>query len=162
MQIDKEWFVGRVHEYQEELYRLAYHILRNKEDAEDALQETLLRAYNYLWQLEHPKYFKTWITKILMNTAFDIQRKRKTNLDIDEYAEKVGTSEDMTTAVMLDKAIHELDELNQKIVLLFYYEDYSVKEISSILNISVMNVKQRLSRSRKSLKVILADREKGA
>ena len=101
MQIDKEWFTDRVHEHQDELYRLSYHILHNKEDAEDALQETLYRAYGSLGQLKHPKYFKTWITKILMNTSFDIQRKRKPNLDFDEYEEKIGTTEDMTTAVIL-------------------------------------------------------------
>lgn len=77
MTIDKKWFTSQVQEYQDELYRLSYHILRNKENAEDALQEALLRAYSNLWQLKKPEYFKTWMTKILMNTCFDIQRKQK-------------------------------------------------------------------------------------
>ena len=162
MTIDKKWFTSQVHDHQDELYRLAYHILRNKEDAEDALQESLFRAYSNLWQLKEPKYFKTWMTKILMNTCFDIQRKQKNNLDIEDYKETIGTSEDMTTKVVMEKAIRELDEMNQKIIILFYYEDFSVKEISEVLNVSVMNVKQRLSRSRKELKKILEDGKKGA
>lgn len=162
MTIDKKWFTSQVQEYQDELYRLSYHILRNKENAEDALQEALLRAYSNLWQLKKPEYFKTWMTKILMNTCFDIQRKQKNNLDIEEYKETIGTTEDMTTKVVMEKAIRELDEINQKIILLFYYEDYSIKEISDILNVSVMNVKQRMSRSRKTLKGILEGKKKGA
>lgn len=162
MAIDKEWFTSQVYEHQDELYRLAYHILRNKEDAEDALQEALFRAYSNLWQLKKPKYFKTWITKILMNTCFDIQRKQKSNQDIEDYKEKIGTSEDMTTKVLMEKAIQELDEINRQIIILFYYEDYSIKEISEVLNVSGMNVKQRLSRSRKVLKEILEVGKKGA
>lgn len=162
MIIDKEWFTSQVHEHQDELYRLAYHILRGKEDAEDALQEALLRAYSNLWQLKQPKYFKTWMTRILMNTCFDIQRKQKMNQDIDEYKDIIGESEDMTTKIVMEKAIQKLDELNQQIIILFYYQEYSVKEISAILNVSVMNVKQRLSRSRKILKEILEGRRKGA
>lgn len=161
MTINKEWFTSQVHEHQDELYRLAYHILRSREDAEDALQESLFRAYSNLWQLKQPKYFKTWITKILMNACFELQRKRKNILDIDEYKEAIGTSEDITTAIVMEKAIQELDEVNRQIIFMFYYEDYSVKEISEVLNVSVMNVKQRLSRSRKMLKTILEDREKG-
>lgn len=161
MTINKEWFTSQVHEHQDELYRLAYHILRSREDAEDALQESLFRAYSNLWQLKQPKYFKTWITKILMNACFELQRKRKNILDIDEYKEAIGTSEDITTAIVMEKAIQELDDVNRQIIFMFYYEDYSVKEISEVLNVSVMNVKQRLSRSRKMLKTILEDREKG-
>jgi len=162
MTMDKEWFTSQVHEYQDELYRLAYHILHNRENAEDALQESLLRAYSNLWQLKQPKYFKTWMTKILMNTCFDIKRKQKTDLNIDDYKESIGKSEDMTTKVVMEKAIKELDEMNQQIIFLFYYENYSVKEISEVLNVSVMNAKQRLSRSRKMLKQILKDGTMGA
>lgn len=161
MTLDKKWFCSQVHQHQDELYRLAFHILKNKEDAEDALQETLLRAYSALGQLKHPKYFKTWVTKILMNTAFEFQRKKKTTLDLDEFSETIGKSEDITTAVMMEKAITHLDEKYRHVILLYYYEDYSVKEISEILDLSVMNVKQRLSRSRKILKEILAGKENG-
>ena len=97
-----------------------------------------------------------------MNTCFDIQRKQKSNQDIEDYKEKIGTSEDMTTKVLMEKAIQELDEINRQIIILFYYEDYSIKEISEVLNVSGMNVKQRLSRSRKVLKEILEVGKKGA
>ena len=97
-----------------------------------------------------------------MNTCFDIQRKQKSNQDIEDYKEKIGTSEDMTTKVLIEKAIQELDEINRQIIILFYYEDYSIKEISEVLNVSGMNVKQRLSRSRKVLKEILEGGKKGA
>lgn len=68
MTMDKKWFGDMVHIYQKELYRLAFHILKNKEDAEDALQETLYRAYSHLGQLKNPEYFKTWMVRILLNT----------------------------------------------------------------------------------------------
>ena len=161
MTIAKTWFCNMVHSYQSDLYRLAFHILKNKEDAEDAVQETLYRAYSSLGTLANPKYFKTWVIRILMNTAFEIQRKRKNNVDITDCAEIASQPEDITTAVMLEKAINGLDEKYRTIILLYYYENYSAKEISEILNISAMNVKQRLSRSRKMLKGILSGHGKG-
>ena len=150
-----------VHIYQKELYRLAFHILKNKEDAEDALQETLYRAYSHLGQLKNPEYFKTWMVRILLNTAFEMQKKRKNNLELDEYKDVIGKSEDITTKIMLETVIREMDEKYQYVIFLYYYENYSVKEISEILNVSVMNVKQRLSRSRKILKEKLSERGKG-
>ena len=161
MTMDKKWFGDMVHIYQKELYRLAFHILKNKEDAEDALQETLYRAYSHLGQLKNPEYFKTWMVRILLNTAFEMQKKRKNNLDLDEYNDVIGKSEDITTKIMLETVIREMDEKYQYVIFLYYYENYSVKEISEILNVSVMNVKQRLSRSRKILKEKLSERGKG-
>ena len=161
MTMDKKWFGDMVHIYQKELYRLAFHILKNKEDAEDALQETLYRAYSHLGQLKNPEYFKTWMVRILLNTAFEMQKKRKNNLELDEYKDVIGKSEDITTKIMLETVIREMDEKYQYVIFLFYYENYSVKEISEILNVSVMNVKQRLSRSRKILKEKLSERGKG-
>lgn len=161
MTMDKKWFGDMVRIYQKELYRLAFHILKNKEDAEDALQETLYRAYSHLGQLKNPEYFKTWMVRILLNTAFEMQKKRKNNLDLDEYNDVIGKSEDITTKIMLETVIREMDEKYQHVIFLYYYENYSVKEISEILNVSVMNVKQRLSRSRKILKEKLSERGKG-
>ena len=161
MTMDKKWFGDMVHIYQKELYRLAFHILKNKEDAEDALQETLYRAYSHLGQLKNPEYFKTWMVRILLNTAFEMQKKRKNNLELDEYKDVIGKSEDITTKIMLETVIREMDEKYQYVIFLYYYENYSVKEISEILNVSVMNVKQRLSRSRKFLKEKLSERGKG-
>ena len=161
MTMDKKWFGDMVRIYQKELYRLAFHILKNKEDAEDALQETLYRAYSHLGQLKNPEYFKTWMVRILLNTAFEMQKKRKNNLDLDEYNDVIGKSEDITTKIMLETVIREMDEKYQYVIFLYYYENYSVKEISEILNVSVMNVKQRLSRSRKILKEKLSERGKG-
>ena len=161
MTMDKKWFGDMVHIYQKELYRLAFHILKNKEDAEDALQETLYRAYSHLGQLKNPEYFKTWMVRILLNTAFEMQKKRKNNLELDEYKDVIGKSEDITTKIMLETVIREMDKKYQYVIFLYYYENYSVKEISEILNVSVMNVKQRLSRSRKILKEKLSERGKG-
>lgn len=161
MTMDKKWFGDMVHIYQKELYRLAFHILKNKEDAEDALQETLYRAYSHLGQLKNPEYFKTWMVRILLNTAFEMQKKRKNNLELDEYKDVIGKSEDITTKIMLETVIREMDEKYQYVIFLYYYENYSVKEISEILNVSVMNVKQRLSRPRKILKEKLSERGKG-
>lgn len=87
-------------------------------------------------------------------------KKKKYNLNIDDYTEMIGESEDITTSVMMEKAIAGLEENYRNVIILYYYEDFSVKEISKILNLSVMNVKQRLSRSRKMLKEILSERGK--
>lgn len=101
------------------------------------------------------------MVRILLNTAFEMQKKRKNNLELDEYKDVIGKSEDITTKIMLETVIREMDEKYQYVIFLYYYENYSVKEISEILNVSVMNVKQRLSRSRKILKEKLSERGKG-
>lgn len=159
MTIDKAWFCEQIHMHQSEMYRIAYRILQNKEDTDDAVQETLYRAYTNLESIRKPEYFKTWIIRILMNTSYEILKK-KYNLNIDDYTEMIGESEDITTSVMMEKAIAGLEENYRNVIILYYYEDFSVKEISKILNLSVMNVKQRLSRSRKMLKEILSERGK--
>lgn len=75
MTIDKAWFCEQIHMHQSEMYRIAYRILQNKEDTDDAVQETLYRAYTNLESIRKPEYFKTWIIRILMNTSYEILKK---------------------------------------------------------------------------------------
>src|SRR5699024_1560053 len=139
------------------LYSLAISMLRNEEDAKDAVQETLYRAYDNLNTLKDPEKFKPWIMKILTNTAYEMLRKRKYTLNIVENNNITETtkSDDLSTKITQWQAVESLN-LNQRTVLiLFYYENLSIYEISKVLRISQAAVKKRLSRGRNKLRQLL-------
>lgn len=132
------------------MYRVAKAILKADEDCADAIQETILKAYKSISHLKQPAYFKTWLTKILINECRKILQNRNKIVSIEEV--KLGEKEaDEYDDLDLKQAIKELDDELKVIVLLYYFEDLSVKEISEIINIPEGTVKSRLSRARNHL-----------
>lgn len=152
-----EWFVENIKSCEAGLYSLAFVMLRNEEDAKDAVQETLYRAYDHISALKDPKKFKPWIMKILTNTAYEMLRKRKYTECIDEYIDILpdSTPIDASTKISLWESVQSLDINYRNIVVLYYYENLPIKEIAKILDITPEAVKKRLSRARMKLKQIL-------
>lgn len=153
----KDWFSNNVKLCQTGLYSLAISMLRNEEDAKDAVQETLYKAYDNLSTLKEPEKFKPWIMKILTNTAYEMLRKRKYTLNIDEYSNipENANSIDLSTKITLWQAVESLNMNQRTVLILFYYESLSIKEISKVLGISQSAVKKRLSRGRMKLRQLL-------
>ena len=157
----KDWFTERVHLYEVAMYRLAYGMLRNEEDAGDAVQEALLTAYVHLESLKDEKKFKSWIMRITANASVDILRKRKDTLSIDEYDVPTGDDGAREEKMDLWNAVCSLQEEYRTVVILFYYEQMSIKDICRILNMKQANVKTRLARGRGKLRVILQSEVNG-
>ncbi|SID64161.1 RNA polymerase sigma factor SigM [Mycobacteroides abscessus subsp. abscessus] len=114
---------------------MARGLLSNDNDCADAIQETILKSFRSIRKLKQPKYFKTWITRILINECHNILRKKQTVVpveDIEYYKHRAP-------------------------VILYYYEDFSVKEIAELLEISTGTVKSRLNRARAKLSVYLSE-----
>lgn len=157
MEYSKDWFVERVKSCQSGLYGLAISILRNEEDAKDAVQETLYKAFDNIENLKDPNKFKPWIMKILSNTAYDMIRKKKFSTNIDDYTNTLESksSIDIDTKVTLWAAVQSLESTYRPVIILFYYEDLTIMEISKILGITIVTTKKRLSRARRQLKDIL-------
>lgn len=154
MKDDKEWFCDSIQTYQNSMYTLAIGILKNEDDAQDVIQDTILKAYSNLDSLRNRNKFKQWVMQILANTAYELLRKRKPTSDIDEQwdLQEPEKGIDISTKLTLRETVDSLPVLYRTVIILFYYENMSVKEIAVVTNTQPVTVRQQLLRARKLLK----------
>ena len=141
--------------YEKDLYKVAIAMTKNEDDALDCIQEAILQAYISIKDLRQDEYFKTWLIKILINKCNALLKKNKKILNLDVSItenDKVEQSEKLE----LKDSINNLDSDLKIIVILYYYEDMSIKDISESLNIQQGTIKSRLSRARSKLKEMLS------
>ena len=143
---DPDAFSSLIYFYMKDLYRVAISILMNDEDAADAIQDTILGCWEKLHTLKQEKYFKTWLTRILINHCYDMRKKQQRMTTMEDYEELVA--EDQYN-VELKEALGQLDEKYRIVLLLYYGEGFKIKEIAQILEMDENTVKTRLSRGRK-------------
>ena len=125
---DKEAFSDLIKNTRNDMFKVAMGILKNEEDALDAIQDTILISYKNIEKISKPKYFKTWIIKILINNSIKVLRKSEKyikNQEIDINYNEEGFSE-VELRDIIDKLPKELKEL----VKAYYFEDSSIREIS--------------------------------
>ncbi len=138
------------------LYRIAYIHVKNEEDALDIVQETIYKAYFNIKKLKEPQYFKTWITRILVNTSLNhIKKFKKLDFLEEVELEKQGTSEE--NYMELYDAVDRLEDKYKTIIVLKYFEDMKIKEISEVLDMSESNVKNYLYRGLEKLRIQLGE-----
>ena len=154
----KDAFIREVRNVEAMLYHISKSILKNDSDCGDAVQETLLKAYEKLPMLKEEKFFRTWITRILINECKGILRKQKKVVPYEDYMGNERLSEE-NRYHHLYMAIMELPEDLRILVTLYYIEGFSQKEISEILEIPEGTIKSRLSRARDFLKTQLSYEE---
>ena len=131
------------------MYRLAFSILRNDADAQDAVSEAIVLAFEKCHQLRKTSSAKSWLMQILVNSSkkIAVQSNKYVLLENEiqyEQAEEFK-DDDMWETVM------ELDEEFREVVVLYYYEQFSVREIGKMLRIPEGTVKSRLARAREKL-----------
>ena len=154
--LDKETFCDQVIRNQDTMFRTAKAILRQDEDAEDAVQEAICAAYAALGSLRDPARFRPWILKILANKCYEFCRRRQATVDLADVQDFLpAPAADPTERLTLWQAVMALSDDLRAVVTLFYYEDLSIREISAVLGISEAAVKTRLSRARAKLKQLL-------
>ncbi|OMF42904.1 RNA polymerase sigma factor [Paenibacillus peoriae] len=155
---DRHAFVELVRIVENDLYGMACSILRNEEDSADALQETILKAYKSISNLREPEYFKTWMFRIIINESKKIAKKRSRSITVSEFpTEAFKTNE--YEKIELHDAVERLDEPLRIIIILRYFYDLNIKEISNTLEISESLAKIRLYRARKILLRLLQSSE---
>jgi RNA polymerase sigma-70 factor (ECF subfamily) len=153
---DKGAFIQVFEQVQDSLYRTACVILENESDAYDALQDVALKAYKNLPQLREPRYFKTWITRILINKCCAILRERKKlSLFGDMSMVQVNLRENSPFSIGVMEAVSRLSFPYRAVIVLRYLEGYSQKEIARILKCPLGTVKSRLNAALKKLKADL-------
>lgn len=156
-----------VEQYKKMVFTLALNILKNREDAEEATQDTFFKAYQSLAGFKGESSVSTWLYRIVYHTSISMLRKRKeTTVDL-EGLDRMPTNfstqpqngqrlEIQDRKRMLKDALMQLEEDDAFIVLLYYYKEQSVEEIAAITSLSISNVKVKLHRSRKKLQEILS------
>ena len=147
----KETFSERVLECEQTLYRVSMSMLKNETDCEDAVQSALLAAYEKLDTLKNEDFFKTWLVRILINICNQQLRTKSRVISLQDYTDTPSVSDDCNIDVKI--ALEQLPVKIREVVVLYYMEDFSVKEISQILKIPNGTVKSRLSKGRKLLKL---------
>jgi RNA polymerase sigma-70 factor (ECF subfamily) len=167
---DTTAFAELVRRYEGRIFRLAQHITQNREDAEDVLQETFMKAYEHLDQFKGDAKFYTWIVRIAVNQALMKLRRRKTDRSV-SLDEQIDTGEDTIVREIaawdedpeqrftreelhgiLDRAIQSLDPPYRSVFILRDIDELSTEETAEALGLSVPAVKSRLLRARLQLR----------
>ena len=139
------------------VYRVAVNGCRNYTDAEDIVQNTFLKLWQKRDGFESDDHARRWLLRVAVNECNSLWRspwKRKTS-SLEELAqEPVFTTPEKSS---LYDAVKELPQKNRLIVYLYYFEDYSVKEVAQMMGLSESAVQNRLFRAREKLKEILKE-----
>ncbi|MHA6483696.1 RNA polymerase sigma factor [Paenibacillus sp. strain BS8-2] len=165
---DRDALITLLREIENHVYRTAYYILNNEQDAMDASQEALIRIYTKIGSYEEKAQFKTWIQRIVTNICIDKFRRNKPTISIDEhelvFREKQNVEEEVLSAYALkdiQSAIEQLPENHRSVVVLRYLQDFSYNEIAESLDLPLNTVKSYLFRARQQLQNLLHDYQKG-
>ena len=163
VQQDSAAFRLLIRSYQNYIYQLAYGVLQHDKDAEDAVQEILIKIY-YALPGYRQEGLKTWIRQISVRHAIDLKRKRSRRTDRDDDLDKVSpylddgqeSLEDMLIRKSISKQLtirlRELPETYQNVIFSFYIEEKSYEEIAHEQKLELSAVKMRLYRGRQWMK----------
>lgn len=161
----KQGFVNEIGtiilENMQTLYRVAFSILRTEDEINDAISNTTVIVFEKIHTLKNEEYFKTWLTRILINECYKIYNQNKKIIYLENYDQEKLTYNDTYVNDEIKNVIEKLDKDLKQIVILYYFEDFSVKEISKIIKIPEGTVKSRLSRARKELEKALLAEDQG-
>ena len=173
LQGDRGAYSMIVERYQSYLYRAAFAFLGSREEAEDALQEIFIKAYRYLNTFKLGMNFKTWLYTIAINHLRRLHKKNSRIIQFQtaesEFLEGLpDQKESSDPAIKLLKNQTETDVVNavntlkkglKEVVILYYFDEMSIEEISEILGLGKENIKSKLFRARKILRKIFEKNE---
>ena len=137
--------------YSEMIYRIAYTVLKSKSDAEDTLQEVLIKYVTTNKKFKDEEYKKRWLIRVTLNMSYNLKKSawKRHTVPLEDEIKFEHKYQDEIFDI-----IERLDKKYKDVVCLYYYEDVPIKEISKILKISEDNVRKRLSRARKKLELL--------
>lgn len=169
-----EAFTRLVETYQTPVFNLCYRMLGEPELAEDAAQETFLRAYQHLRRYDQKRPFATWLLSIGAHYCIDRLRRRKFSMFSMDVEDDEGNSFELPdvdapnpegkaitgqTNERVHAMLQDLDTTDRAAIIMRYWYDYSEKEIAESLNLTVSAVKSRLHRARKELAGLWVEKE---
>jgi len=147
--VDKGFFIAEIEACSETMYRVAWSILRNETDVQDALQDAALKAWEKRSKVREEKYFRTWLIRILINICYDIQRRHRNVVPLEKIpAQTYAKAPDPELAIAL-RAVPEKLRLP---LVLCYCEGMSYEEAADVLRIPMTTLRGRLNRGKDALR----------
>lgn len=167
---DSRAFIELVHPFRERLLRKACSMLTSADDAEDALQESLLTAYRGIGRFRGEASIYTWLYRILVNRCTDVLRKRSTDqvdfvdpaqFDVEDTSDLQKNHELSDRTSYLIAQIRSLEPQFRELLWMRYFDELSYEEIARVKNLKVGTVKSRLFKARELLKRRIFQDKKG-
>ena len=141
-----------INKYGDMLYRLCVLMLKNESDAEDVVQETIIKYYQKAPSFEDSEHEKAWLIRVATNQCRDMLRFRVRHPQIDDdYLSKISCDSSDSGII---EALTTLPEKYRLVLTLYYVEDYRIEDIAKIINRTSSAVKMRLQKGRKLLEKI--------
>ena len=150
---DTEAFAKLILQNEQCMYKIAWSYLKNEEDVADVLQETILICFEKLKTLRQDSYFKTWLIRILINQCNNLLRAGK-NYGDEDSIRAVEVKETGYEECEWKEVLSDLDEKYRVIIMLYYGQKFSIKEISEMLELKQNTVSTRLARAREQLRKV--------
>lgn len=157
---DRQAFLGLIEPKKDKLYKIAYTYVKNEQDALDVIQETMFKAYTGIDKLKKPKYFDTWLTKILINVSITTLNKNKniTYLEESTIVLSYNNVNEYEDKLDLENELDKLEKKYREVIVLRYFKDFTIKEISEILDIPLGTTKTYLYRGLESIRKSMEER----
>lgn len=157
---DENAFESLIKIYENKIYNLCYYILKNKDDAFDASQETCLKIYRFINKFKGDSKFSTWVYRVTYNTCLDYIKKKRDELSYEDVFSTDTRAEGRIDGLIeskelkfeIKRSIMKLNNDFRTVIILRDIEGLSYQEIADILGIEVGTVKSRINRAREALK----------
>ncbi|MGL5068909.1 MAG: sigma-70 family RNA polymerase sigma factor [Sarcina sp.] len=156
---NKESYIELVKVNKDYLYKIAYSYVKNKEKALDIISETTYRGIANINKLKKPEFFKTWITRILINIAVNEIKKEEKYVYTEEDSPLIVDEKKANVCEKLDlyEAMDKLKDKYKTAIMLRYFNDMSIEEVASVMELPINTVKSHLRRGKEALKVYLGE-----
>lgn len=156
---DRQAFLDLIEPQKDKLYKIAYTYVKNENDALDVIQETMFKAYTSVDRLKKPKYFDTWLVKILINVSITILNRNKNTTYLEESTiSSYNNLDEHENKLDLENELKKLDKKYREVIVLRYFKDFTIKEIAEILDIPLGTAKTNLYRGLESLRRAMEER----
>ncbi|AMN34757.1 sigma-70 family RNA polymerase sigma factor [Clostridium perfringens] len=159
MKGNKESFGILIKKNKEYLYKMAFLYVKDEQDALEVIHETIYRAFLNIEKLKKAKFFNTWITRILINVSIDFLKKKGKNEMLDESTPIIKEKCEISTEEKLDlyNAIDLLNDNYKTVIIMMYFNDMKIKDISKVMEIPENTVKTYLRRAKQALGEVLKE-----
>ncbi|WP_368235693.1 sigma-70 family RNA polymerase sigma factor [Clostridium perfringens] len=156
---NKESFGILIKNNKEYLYKMAFLYVKDEQDALEVIHETVYRAFLNIEKLKKAKFFNTWITRILINVSIDFLKRKGKNQMLDESTPIIKEKCEISTEEKLDlyNAIDLLNDNYKTVIIMMYFNDMKIKDISKVMETPENTVKTYLRRAKQALGEILKE-----
>lgn len=146
--IGKHEYAELMVENRQKFYRIAYSFVKNEQEALDIVSEATYKGLVHIRDLREPDYFKTWMTRIVINTALEMRRKNSRQVALEDYMLEDDDVEKLEQEIKFDlyTALDALGAEDKSFIILKYFEGYSFKDISNFFEIPESTVKSKVYR----------------